>query len=54
MSDVLGYVLAVIVGVSIGISFAIEGTRDNIVSDCQNFGAFVADDKKYECRLVKP
>lgn len=54
MSDVLGYVLAVILGTAMGVGFAIEGVRDNVVSDCRNFGAFVVDGKKYECRLVKP
>ena len=54
MDDYLGMYFFVLVTVA-AFSFAVtsEQTKSSLASDCDNFGAFMVDDVKYECRRAE-
>lgn len=51
MSDVGGFLFSfLLVAVFIfGLVLGFDGARDNVLDDCESFGAFVINDEKWNC-----
>jgi hypothetical protein len=53
---VVGMVLGVVLSSLIwlfGMLGAVSGVKESVSEDCDNFGAFMVDDVKYECRRAE-